>query len=156
MTAPDRRHGVAVARDAVRMLGPAASPREVVAAALLHDVGKIEASLGTFARVGVTVAAMTFGRPRVLNWANAAQGPDTAQAGPSAPSGPEVPQSPHRRSLRVRTGTYLAHDAVGARLLEDAGSDPLTVTWAREHHLAPGRWTVDAPVAASLKAADGD
>ncbi len=36
--------------------------REVVAAALLHDVGKIEAGLGTWARAGVTFAAMAVGR----------------------------------------------------------------------------------------------
>jgi len=37
-----------------------------------------------------------------------------------------------------------------------AGSDPLTVTWAREHHLPADRWTVPAAVGAALKAADDD
>ena len=44
-TAPDRRHSVQVAREAKRRLGPAATP-PVLAAALLHDVGKIDAALG--------------------------------------------------------------------------------------------------------------
>jgi hypothetical protein len=48
MSAPDRRHSVAVAR---RIDGPS----EMVAAALLHDVGKVEAALGTFGRVMATI-----------------------------------------------------------------------------------------------------
>jgi hypothetical protein len=43
----------------------------------------------------------------------------------------------------------LLHDA-------DVGADPLTVTWAREHHRPPARWTIDPAVAAALKAADDD
>jgi HD domain len=134
MSGPDRRHAVGVAREAIQLLGYE-PPREVVAAALLHDVGKVESSLGTFARVGVTLAAMTAGRKRLLEW-----------AGPS----------PAGRSLRARVGLYLAHDRVGAELLESAGSHDLTVTWTREHHLPPARWTVDSKVAGALKAADGD
>jgi hypothetical protein len=45
---------------------------------------------------------------------------------------------------------------LGADLLAAAGSEPLTVSWAGEHHLDPERWTVDAGVGAALKAADGD
>ena len=52
MSGPDRRHAVGVARDTVQLLQPASPPRDVVAAALLHDVGKVESGLGTFARVG--------------------------------------------------------------------------------------------------------
>ena len=61
----------------------------------------------------------------------------------------------HRR-WGGRVGDYLRHDELGARLLADAGSDPLTVAWAREHHLPPERWTVDPAVGAALKAADDD
>ena len=53
MAAPDRRHSIVVARRFVA-LRPAAS-REEVAGALLHDVGKVEAGLGTFSRVVATV-----------------------------------------------------------------------------------------------------
>lgn len=49
----DRRHSVDVARRFVD-LAPQA-PRAAVAAALLHDVGKIESRLGTMARVLATV-----------------------------------------------------------------------------------------------------
>ncbi len=137
MSRPDRRHAVRVARDSVRALGSDRAPREVVAAALLHDVGKVESSFGTFARAGVTFAAIALGRSRLLSWAGAASGNG-------------------RPSRRARVGLYLTHDSLGAELLEDAGSKPLTVSWAAEHHLAPELWTVDASIGAALKAADGD
>jgi HD domain len=124
MSGADRRHAVGVARRAEAALGSRAT-RPVVAAALLHDVGKVEAGLGTFARVGATVLAGLAGRERLA-----------------------------RR--RGRLGRYLRHDVVGAELLAAAGSDPLTRTWAREHHLAQARWTVDPAVGAALKAADDD
>lgn len=137
MSGPDQRHAVAVARDTLHQLGPESAGREVIAAALLHDVGKVEAGLGTFSRVGVTLAAMVTGRTRLLGWAAKAE-------------------TGRRLSVRKRVSLYLAHDRVGAELLEKAGSQTLTVAWAREHHMPPGRWTVDARVGAALKAADGD
>jgi hypothetical protein len=126
-----------VARDTIRLLGSDQAPREVIAAALLHDVGKVESSFGTFARVGVTFAALAFGRSRLLRWAG-----DPSESG--------------RPSRRARVGLYLTHDRLGAKLLERAGSQALTVSWAAEHHLAPELWTVDATIGAALKAADGD
>ncbi|HTW08088.1 MAG TPA: hypothetical protein VME46_11280 [Acidimicrobiales bacterium] len=137
MSGPDRRHAVGVARETVRLLGGGQPPREVVAAALMHDVGKVEARLGTFSRVGVTLAAMAAGRTRLVAWAGAAG-------------------SGRRPSLRHRVGLYLAHDRVGAELLQVAGSKALTAAWAREHHLEPGRWTIDREVGSALKTADGD
>jgi hypothetical protein len=143
MSGPDRRHAVEVARETIRLLDEATPaqegslPREVVAAALLHDVGKVESGLGTFARVGVTLAAIGAGRTRLLDWA-----------------GSSPPRS--RPSWRARIGMYLTHDRLGAELLQHAGSNELTTTWAREHHLSPARWTVDKRVAAALKEADGD
>lgn len=129
MSGPDRRHAAGVARDVVARLGAEGGPppgREVMAAALLHDVGKVESGLGTFARVGVTLAAIGLGRDRL------------AGRGGS------------------RLGAYLTHDRIGADLLRSAGSDPLTVAWAGEHHLPPERWTLDRRLADALKAADGD
>lgn len=137
MSGPDRRHAVGVARDTVRLLGPDRAGRDVIAAALLHDVGKVESSLGTLARVAVTLAALVVGRSRLLRWAGEPLGDD-------------------RPSRRARVGLYLAHDRLGAGLLEAAGSRGLTVSWAAEHHLAPERWTVDRAIGAALKAADGD
>jgi hypothetical protein len=137
MSGPDRRHAVGVAQDAIRLLGSEDVPREVTAAALLHDVGKVESSLGTFARVGVTFAAIAVGRTRLMTWADRRR----ERRSPSA---------------RARVALYLSHDRVGADLLQRAGSHPLTVSWAAEHHLAAERWTIDPTVSAALKAADGD
>jgi len=125
MSGPDRRHAVGVARRTAALLGEEAATRPVLAAALLHDVGKIDAGLGTFRRSVVTAAALVAGRERL-------------------------------RRGESRVGRYLRHDAIGAALLRTAGSDDLTVTWAREHHLPPDRWTLPTPVAAALKDADDD
>lgn len=125
MSGPDRRHAHAVARSVGDALGPGDCSRAVVAAALLHDVGKVEARLNTFTRVPATVVGLVAGRAVAV-----------------------------RRPGRL--GAYLRHDAVGAKLLRDAGSDPLTVAWAAEHHLPPDRWTVPLEVGHALKAADGD
>jgi hypothetical protein len=132
MSGPDRRHAIGVARDTAELLGSVPG-REVTAAALLHDVGKVEASLGTFPRVAVTLAALVVGRARLTAWAGTTTG-----------------------GWRGRTGRYLTHDRIGAKLLRAAGSDPLTVAWAAEHHLPEDRWTVARDVGAALKAADGD
>ena len=53
-------------------------------------------------------------------------------------------------------GLYLLHPELGADLLSVAGSDPLTVAWAREHHLPPAEWTIDREVAEALNEADDD
>jgi len=132
MSGPDRRHAVAVARRLAAALGEGRPPRRaVVAAALLHDVGKVESGLGTMGRVVATLAVLGLGRERVEGWAG-------------------------RRGPQGRIGRYARHPALGGVLLAGAGSDQLTVTWAAEHHLGPERWTIEAEVAAALKAADGD
>ena len=61
-----------------------------------------------------------------------------------------------RRDWGGRLGAYLRHDAIGAELLARAGSAPLTVAWAREHHLPEDRWTVPLEAGRALKAADDD
>jgi hypothetical protein len=132
MSGPDRRHAVGVARDTVTILGESPA-RDVTAAALLHDVGKVEAPMGTFARVGVTVAALATGRSRLAQWGGTGQ-----------------------RGWRRRVGLYLTHDRIGADLLRAAGSEALTVAWAAEHHLPASRWTVDGRIGRALKDADGD
>jgi hypothetical protein len=130
MSSADRRHAVGVARAVDAALGPAATP-PVRAAALLHDVGKVDAGFGTFRRSAVTAVAMVVGVERARGWRD-------------------------RPGQVGRAGRYLCHDEIGARLLAGASSDPLTVAWAREHHLPSDRWTVPAQVGAALKTADGD
>lgn len=130
MGGADRRHAVGVARRTAATLGPAAT-RPVLAAALLHDVGKVESGLGPLRRALATVAGLVAGRAAADRWCS--------RPGPLG-----------------RTGRYLCHDRLGAEMLGGAGSDPLTVAWAREHHLDPGRWSLTPVVATALKAADDD
>ncbi|CAN5678409.1 hypothetical protein BH20ACT2_BH20ACT2_15720 [soil metagenome] len=130
MSGPDRRHAAAVARRVQRALGDRAT-RPVLAAALLHDVGKVVSGLGTYGRVVATMSAAAAGRDAAPGWS----------AG---------------RGVTRRIGLYVRHPELGADLLALAGSDPLTVAWAREHHLPPDRWTVAPDLASALKAADDD
>jgi len=137
MSGPDRRHAIGVARTTISLLGEEGceSSREVVAGALLHDVGKIESGLGTVGRAVLTSLCLAVGRRRFT--AAPAEG---------------VSEAAWRRRARL----YLTHDQLGAGLLERAGSHPLTVAWAAEHHRDPEHWTVDPRVGAALKAADDD
>lgn len=123
MSGPDRRHAVAVARRVERSLGVDAG-RPVLAAALLHDVGKVDSGLSTPTRVVATVVGLVGGR--------------------------------RARRGRGRIARYLRHPETGSRLLVEAGSDPLTVAWAIEHHLPSDRWTVDRRLGEALRAADDD
>jgi hypothetical protein len=130
MSNPDRRHAVAVAREVERALGHEAT-RPVLAAALLHDVGKIESRMRTYGRVIATVSLAVAGREAARVWRKG-------------------------RGFVRRVGLYGLHDELGGDLLAMAGSHPLTVAWAREHHLPPDDWTLDSRVGAVLKAADND
>jgi HD domain len=130
MSAADRRHAVVVARRVDATLGTAAT-REVLAAALLHDVGKIDSGLGPVRRAAATVAGMVGGHEAAHRWRS-------------------------RPGVVGRVGRYLCHDQIGAEMLAEAGGDALTIAWAREHHLPPERWTVAAEVGVVLKAADDD
>jgi hypothetical protein len=136
----DRRHAIGVAHDVGLALGDSDGTgvaRRVLAAALLHDVGKVESGLGTFSRVGATMVAAALGRQRVSAWASSSA------------------SSPLAR-WRARAGRYVSHDAMGAALLVEAGSDPFVVTWARQHHQPESTWTLDPALTMVLKAADGD
>jgi hypothetical protein len=126
----DRRHAAGVARRAVAGLGGEVAD-DVVAAALLHDAGKAVSGLGPWSRAGATVAAGIAGRERAEAWSE-------------------------RAGARRRVGLYLRHPELGADLLAGAGSAPLTVAWAAEHHLPEARWTVPPAVGRALKAADDD
>lgn len=130
MSGPDRRHAVAVARRVERSLGHEASA-PVLAAALLHDVGKTESGLRTYGRVVATLSAKLAGPATAREWVRG-------------------------RGFTRRVGLYLLHPDLGADRLAMAGSDPLTVAWAREHHLPPESWTLDRHLAEALKAADDD
>ena len=130
MSRPDRRHAADVARRVERSLGHEAS-RPVLAAALLHDVGKVESGLRTYGRVVATLSAKVAGAGAAADWRR-------------------------QRGFTRRVGLYLQHDQLGGDLLALAGSDPLTVAWAREHHRPEEEWTVPLATGEALKAADDD
>lgn len=149
MSGPDRRHAVRVARDTISLLGAGSeTERPVIASALLHDVGKVESGLGTFARVFVTLAAIALGRKRLVM----TDGSEAPMEGAGAGGG----AAGMLQRVRERVSLYLTHDRIGGELLRNAGSDELTWRWAQEHHLDPSRWTVDRKVGQALKDADGD
>jgi len=130
MSKADRRHAVGVARDVEGQLGAEAT-KPVLAAALLHDVGKVASGLGTYGRVIATLAGAAAGSSMAQAWTEG-------------------------KGFTRKVGLYLRHGALGADMLAMAGSDALTVTWAREHHLPEEQWTLPPAVAHALKAADDD
>jgi hypothetical protein len=132
MPGPDRRHSAAVARRVEQQLGPS-SERPVLAAALLHDCGKLASGLRTPGRVMATVLAAILGRDEVRSrtWSE-------------------------RGWPRRRVGMYWRHPELGAAMLEDAGSAAFTVRWALEHHRPPSQCTLDPVLAGALRDADDD
>jgi len=107
MSAADRRHSVAVYR-ALERLGP--QPRDLMVAALLHDVGKAAASPPLWVRVAVVLLERF--APRLLEW-----------LGGGEPRG-------WRRPFVV----YRRHPEIGAEWAAGAGCSPLTVALIRRHH----------------------
>jgi hypothetical protein len=130
MSGPDRRHSAQVGRAVHHALADEA-PTEVLAAALLHDVGKTHSGLRTFGRVVATLTIKTAGRAEVESW---------TQVG----------------GLHRRIALYQNHPAIGGDDLELAGSHPLTTAWTREHHRDPDEWTVPHEYASVLDACDND
>lgn len=130
MNGPDRRHSVQVARTVEADLGEEAT-RPVLAAALLHDVGKIEAGLSTYGRAIATVSGAVAGPDAAVDWAKG-------------------------RGFTRRVGLYLLHPKLGGDHLGMVRSDPLTEAWTREHHLPEEEWTIDVRIGRALRAADND
>lgn len=130
MSAQDRRHAAGVARRTVATLGEQAT-RPVVAAALLHDVGKVDSQLGTFLRVAATLSAAVAGRETAELWVRGT-------------------------GVTRRIGLYLRHPEIGGDLLSMADSDEFTATWAREHHLPADMCSLDSDLSSALREADDD
>lgn len=138
MSAADQRHAVQVARQVSAHL-PRAS-RAVIAAAVLHDVGKVVSGYGTFRRVAATVAWASLPasrRGRVAHRWGAGEGLGRA--------------APVRRLAH-----YRLHPELGAELLRAAGADELTAAWAAEHHRPEERWSIDLTIGRVLEACDND
>jgi putative nucleotidyltransferase with HDIG domain len=135
MPPADRRESVAVARRLQRELegGPHADESRWLVAALLHDVGKGEARLGTIGRSLATLAGAVAGHDMAPAW--------QAHGG-----------------VRRKFGLYLRHDEIGAGMLEIAGADPAVIAWARAHHHRDTWDTLPIPpdIAHALAKADGE
>lgn len=131
----DRRHSIAVARRVERTLAGTrfADDDQWLAAALLHDVGKLDARLGVFARVGATVAGAAAGHDMADVWSE-------------------------KRGITRRVGLYLRHPELGAQQIRLAGGHDAAVSWAGAHH-DPSAWDatgIPGPVVDALHAADDD
>ena len=131
MRGADRAHSMAVARSLeAHYLGLGEEPPGwVMAAALLHDVGKTVPDLGTYGRVVATLSGWVGGADMAEQWA------DTT-------------------GFTRKVGLYLKYPELGADLLAVAGSDERVVAWAREHHLPAQDWSVPAAEGELLAAAD--
>lgn len=136
MSDNDRRHAVAVARGVDAALALPGAPelaedesRAVIAAALLHDVGKTVAGLGTYGRVVATLSGLVAG--------------DYAEAWQQT------------SGFTRKVGLYLRYTELGADLLEVNEAHPWVVAWSREHHHPEESWTIPVEVGRILAAADG-
>jgi HD domain len=131
----DQRHAIGVARDVQsRLAGTeyADDPRWL-AAALLHDIGKLDSGLGIYGRVVATVSASVAGR-------------DTADAWSES------------RGFTRRVGLYLRHADLGADRIRLAGEPEEAARWSAAHH-DPAKWAelpIPEAVVVALDAADND
>ena len=101
--------------------------RPVLSAALLHDVGKTVSGLSLHGRVIATLIIAVVGPAGAATWT---------------------------RGFKRRVALYARHPDLGAEMLTRAGSDPLTIAWAREHHSSETAWTMPVEVGRALRAAD--
>jgi hypothetical protein len=135
MVRHDRRHSIVVARRVEHRLRDTledGDPRWL-AAALLHDVGKLDSGLGVMGRVGATVVGMVGGRDRAVPWSA-------------------------KRGIARRVGLYLRHGELGAIHIRVAGGRDEVARWTEDHH-DPAEWNaLDFPpvVVAALHDADDD
>ncbi|HEX9505657.1 MAG TPA: HD domain-containing protein [Acidimicrobiia bacterium] len=131
----DQRHALGVARAVQTALAGSADADDErwLSAALLHDIGKLDARLGVYGRVVATVSGAVAGRRMADAWSQ-------------------------RCGLTRRIGLYLRHPELGASRIRLAGGPEEAARWAEAHH-APESWEtlgLPPPVVAALDAADND
>ena len=130
----DRRHSIgspATCRRSSRAPSTPTTPRWI-AAALLHDIGKLDASLGVYGRVVATVSGAAAGRDMADAWSE-------------------------RSGFTRRVGLYLRHPELGADRIRLAGGPEAAALGRRPprpRHLGPPRHP--GAVVAALAAADND
>lgn len=126
----DQRHSFLVAKQAEYEIGK--QGKEFIAAALLHDIGKLESGFGTFGRVFATLCCFLFPLREMEKWTERTKG------------------------LRRRLVDYAKHPALGAELLRGIGSQQQTITWVLEHHSDREKWVTPKEIAEILSSSDGD
>ena len=131
----DRRHSVLVARRVEAALAEtdAAGDPRWVAAALLHDVGKLDAGLSVPGRVVATLAGGAAGHEWAEPWST-------------------------KRGFTRRVGLYLRHPELGATRIRVVGGREEAARWAAAHH-ASSTWAgtgIPSAVVDALVAADDD
>jgi hypothetical protein len=127
----DRREGVRTARRLVRRAEGVDD--QWIAAALLHDCGKRESTLGPYGRAVATVVG--------------------------ALAGPEWPDIWIERDGFTRSvGLYLRHAPIGAGMLRVAGARETVALWAEAHHARERYAELGMPpgIPEALAAADGE
>lgn len=136
MPGHDRRHSIGVARRlhaGFRDTAHAGDDPEWIAAALVHDIGKLDAGLGVFGRVTATLTRGVLGPERTDRWVA-------------------------RRGLRLRFARYYRHGELGADRIRAAGGSEIVARWASAHH-DRSQWAgtgILPEVVAALDAADDD
>jgi HD domain len=131
----DRRHSIRVARDAEAMLAGTQYAGDTcwVEAALLHDIGKLDAGLGVFSRVAATPAGAAAGHEMADAWSE-------------------------KKGITRRFGLYLRHPELGASRIRMCEGSNEAALWA-EAHQDPDLWaTTGLPetVITALSTADDD
>ena len=130
----DQHHGVQVARAVERRLAGTTSGGDGrwLGAALLHDVGKAEAGLGTLERALATLLGKAISVSTARRWMMA------------------------EGATKRRLGLYLTHGAAGAAAIRAAGGREEIAAWAEIHQAlpCPELELVPGPVARALSDSD--
>jgi len=131
----DQRHAIGVARDVECRLAdtPYAGDDRWLAAALLHDIGKLDGRLSVYGRVVATVAGSVAGHDMAEVWST-------------------------KSGFTRRVGLYLRHAELGADRIRLAQGPEEAARWAAAHH-HPDDWDatgIPPEVLTALDAADND
>ena len=126
----DKSHSFQVAKQTQSLIGD--REKVFIAAALLHDIGKLESGFGTFGRVFATISCSIFSSTKIEKWKLKEEG------------------------LRRRLADYSNHPAIGADLLKGLDSEEQTITWVLEHHSEKEKWTTPKIIGEALSSADND
>lgn len=135
MTRADQRESVRVARRTEGALAGTEHAGETrwLAAALLHDIGKLDARFGPVRRALATTAAGVLGPRVVESWVD-------------------------RSGFVRRCALYVFHDQLGADRVKMAGGRREAALWAEAHH-RPAIWDatgIPSTVVVALAVADGE